>query len=74
MWSLCAKLTDSLPTSRSEGWSDEDDDDDDDDALLNDLLSDDGYDDDFGDGDDDDYDGDVKRSMSLTVLPPVAHS
>ena len=48
MWSLCAKLTDSLPTTRSGGLSDEGD------ELRNDLLSDDNYDDDFGDGDDDD--------------------
>ena len=35
MWSLCAKLTDSLPTSRLEGWSDVDDND----VLLDQILS-----------------------------------
>ena len=64
MWSLCVKLTDSLPTSRSGGLSDDDD------ELLNDLLSDYDYDDDFGDGDDDDdYDGDGE-DINVTDCPP----
>lgn len=67
MWSLCAKLTDSLPTSRSGGWNDEDDYDDD--ALLNYLLSDDDYGDYFGGGDDDDYDDDGE-DINVTDCPP----
>ena len=54
MWSLCAKLTDSLPTTRSGGLSDEDDD----------------YDDDLGDGDDDDYDGDGEEINVTDCPPP----
>ena len=47
-------MTDSLPTTRSGGLSDEDDD----------------YDDDLGDGDDDDYDGDGEDINVTDCPPP----